>query len=121
MTMANDYEGKVKDFAVVIPVPTTIAKEQIHIGDMKVVDHLDGYTVPRLVEYSDENPCDTRRYKDDDFASDKKMEAEEPKEAQKGRARALGVTIEASYTVGEYDILILSAQQSDGLVTWLTE
>jgi hypothetical protein len=32
-----------------------------------------------------------------------------------------GVTIEASYDVGEYDVQILSAQQSDGLAAWLTE
>ena len=31
------------------------------------------------------------------------------------------MTIEAQYTVGEYDILILSAQQSSGLETWLRE
>ena len=37
------------------------------------------------------------------------------------RAQSLGVTIEAQYTVGEYDILILSAQQSSGLETWLRE
>ena len=37
------------------------------------------------------------------------------------RARALGVTIEATYTVGEYSILILSAQQSSGLETWLRQ
>ncbi len=37
------------------------------------------------------------------------------------RAKSLGVTIEAQYTVGEYDILILSAKQSDGLETWLVE
>ncbi|HEX3127847.1 MAG TPA: DUF2330 domain-containing protein, partial [Thermoanaerobaculia bacterium] len=37
------------------------------------------------------------------------------------RTRNLGVTIEATYTVGEYDILILSAKQSDGLETWLVE
>ncbi|MCB1739503.1 MAG: DUF2330 domain-containing protein, partial [Gammaproteobacteria bacterium] len=30
-------------------------------------------------------------------------------------------TIEAKYTVGEYDILILSAEQSEGLITWLSE
>ena len=34
-------------------------------------------------------------------------------------ARKSGVTIEARYTVGEYDILILSAKQSSGLMTWL--
>ncbi len=37
------------------------------------------------------------------------------------RERSLGVTIEARYTVGEYDILILSATQSSGLEQWLTE
>jgi hypothetical protein len=37
------------------------------------------------------------------------------------RAKSLGVTIEASYTVGEYDILILSAKESAGLETWLRE
>ena len=31
-----------------------------------------------------------------------------------------GVTVEASYDVGEYDVQILSAQQSDGLVAWLS-
>ena len=37
------------------------------------------------------------------------------------RREALGVRIEAQYTVGEYDILILSATQSTGLKTWLVE
>ncbi len=31
------------------------------------------------------------------------------------------MTIEATYTVGEYDILILSAKESGGLATWLTQ
>ena len=37
------------------------------------------------------------------------------------RAKSLGVTIEAQYTVGEYDILILSARESGGLETWLRD
>ncbi len=41
--------------------------------------------------------------------------------AVRDRAAALGVTIEASYTVGEYDILILSAKESSGLETWLRQ
>jgi hypothetical protein len=36
------------------------------------------------------------------------------------RSRNFGVTVEARYTVGEYDILILSAKESGGLATWLT-
>lgn len=41
--------------------------------------------------------------------------------ARPERERALGVTVEAQYTVGEYDILILSAKESAGLETWLSE
>ncbi len=47
------------------------------------------------------------------------VSAEAP--APKAAAKSLGVTIEAQYTVGEYDILILSAKESDGLETWLRE
>ena len=53
ITMVNDFKGDPKEFAVVIPVPTLIEKGQIHIGDKKIIDHLDAYTSPRLVEYHD--------------------------------------------------------------------
>jgi hypothetical protein len=119
MTMANDFQGDPKEFAVVIPVPTKIEREQIHIADKALIDHLDAYSAPRLVEYFDPDPC--MRYE----VMDRMMAAPPPASAgamKRGRdAKSLGVTIEASYTVGEYDILILSAKQSDGLETWLVE
>src|SRR3954454_21067170 len=57
LTMANDFKGDPKEFAVVIPVPTVLQKEQIHIGEKALLDHLDAYSAPRLVEYFDEDPC----------------------------------------------------------------
>src|SRR6202040_3964544 len=60
ITMASDYEGAPKEFAVVIPVPTFIERKQIGVVDMKTIDHIDAYTAPRLVEYSDEDPCAPR-------------------------------------------------------------
>ena len=57
LTMANDFEGDVKDFAVVIPVPTFIERGQINVADKALIDHLDAYTAPRLVEYFDPDPC----------------------------------------------------------------
>src|SRR2546430_8318051 len=62
MTMANDFEGEPKEFAVVIPVPTFLKREQIHVGEKALVDHLDAYSAPRLVEYFDSNPCERREY-----------------------------------------------------------
>src|SRR5882762_10563888 len=57
ITMASDYEGEPKEFAVVIPVPTFIERKQIGVVEPATVDHLDAYTAPRLVEYHDADPC----------------------------------------------------------------
>src|SRR3954466_13105819 len=62
MTMASDFQGDPKEFAIVIPVPTFLAREQIHVGDKALVDHLDAYSAPRLVEYFDPDPCERRRF-----------------------------------------------------------
>jgi hypothetical protein len=60
LTMASDFKGTPKEFAVVIPVPTFITREQIHVAERALIDHIDAYTAPRLVEYFDSDPC--RRY-----------------------------------------------------------
>ena len=49
LTMANDFRGDPKEFAVVVPVPTVLQKDQIHVGDKALVEHLDAYSAPRLV------------------------------------------------------------------------
>ena len=118
MTLANDFKGNVRDFAMVIPIPTFLQREQIHVTERALIDHLDAYTAPRLVEYFDENPCQRSRF-EELAASDSSARAPAIG-AMRQYAKSLGVRIEAQYTVGEYDILILSAQQSGGLVTWLT-
>jgi len=116
LTMANDFRGEPREFAVVIPVPTFIEREQIHVADKALIDHLDAYSAPRLVEYFDEDPCLYREY-----AAEAPATAGRLSRSNDGAARTLGVTIEAQYTVGEYDILILSAEESNGLETWLKE
>ncbi len=110
--MANDFQGDPKEFAIVVPVPTFLSREQIHVGERALLDHLDSYSSPRLVEYFDPDPC-------------RRMEVEASADMavarQAGHAQSLGVTVEARYTVGEYDILILSARESNGLETWLRQ
>jgi hypothetical protein len=120
LTMSNDFKGDLKEFAVVVPVPTVLQKGQIHVGDKALLDHIDAYSAPRLVEYFDEDPCRRTVY-DSPLSRAMMSGGAGAKEARADRARSLGVTIEAQYTVGEYDILILSAQQSNGLETWLRE
>jgi hypothetical protein len=118
ITMASDYQGEPKEFAVVIPVPTFIERKQIGVVEMKTIDHLDAFTAPRLVEYHDPDPCAPQL-----VARAMPMAAAPGVKTadQLGVVRYRGVTVEASYDVGEYDVLILSAKESDGLVNWLTD
>jgi len=119
MTMANDFQGSARDFAVVIPVPTKIERGQIHVAEKALIDHLDAYSSPRLVEYFDPDPCSPPMPMAQ-MAPAGVSESISVRDSA-SRAKSLGVTIEAKYTVGEYDILILSAKQSGGLETWLVE
>jgi hypothetical protein len=85
-----------------------------------IFDKLNKYSEPRLVEYYDENPCHPSVLYDMEV---KKMESVsiQANGISRKREKDLGVTIEEKYTVGEYDILILSAKESTGLKTWLTQ
>jgi hypothetical protein len=118
ITMASDYRGDAKEFALVVPVPTFIERKQIGVVDMKTIDHIDAYTAPRLVEYTDEDPCNPPP-----LPSPMAVAAASAGPVMLSAIVPThhGVTIEANYDVGEYDVLILSAKESDGLVSWLTE
>ena len=119
ITMSSDVSGNPRDFALVIPVPTTIQRDQVRLVQSQTVDHLDSFSVPRLVEYYDPDPCPPpydSRYR---YLAVPAPMAAPPSVAR--AANAQGVTVEASYSVGEYDILVLSALNSGGLLSWLND
>jgi hypothetical protein len=112
ISMRNDYRGEPTQFALVVPVPVVLKKDDVKILDAKIFTRLDDYSAPRLVEYHDDDPCDTRAY----------APAPPPAPAAAGSFAYVApqVKVEAFFTVGEYDIVILSAEESDALETWLT-
>jgi hypothetical protein len=118
ITMVSDFQGPVKDFAMVVPVPKVLARKEINVSDPSLIAKLDAYSAPRLVEYFDEDPCAPPM---EPAQSVTPSATQAPPARSEARDQALGVKVEAQYNVGEYDIVILSAEQSDGLETWLKE
>jgi hypothetical protein len=119
VTMSSDYEGSPSSFAMVVPVPTVIRRDAVRVIDPGLIGRVDNYSAPRLVEYFDPDPCAPQVMYD--AAPAGAMEDIVVTSQKRSSANALGVKIEAQYQVGEYDILVLSATQSNGLVTWLTQ
>ncbi len=123
ITMFNDFEGDTKDFAMVVPVPVILHKSDVKVIDQSLFQRLNDYSAPRLVEYYDQNPCIPARY------FEKALSGRVPGLAVVNEDEAVSekdkkdyhVKVEAQYLVGEYDIIILSAEESNGLKNWLTD
>ncbi len=120
LTMANDFQGAVKDFAMVVPVPVAIKKEQVHVGKRTTIEKLDAFSQPRLVEYFDPDPCEPPRPMAEDRVQSVAPAASAPQRAKKASGN-LGVTVEDRFKVNEYEIVILSAKESNGLEKWLRQ
>ncbi|MEZ4448184.1 MAG: DUF2330 domain-containing protein [Nannocystaceae bacterium] len=118
LLMQNNYQGPPQDFAMVVPVPVILQEESVKTLPHDVFGRVDQLTAPRLVEYWEQDPCAVDEYN----LQRKSSGGGGPlldRAKREGSADDLGVTIEAQFTVGEYQILILSAEDAAGLDTWL--
>ena len=113
LSMQNNYQGPLDDFAMVVPVPVVLMEDHVKTLDKTIFDKVDQLSAPRLVEYWELDPCDPGF--DDRFDS----AAGGPPQADNGGPDENGVVVEAEFKVGEYEIVILSASESTGLDTWL--
>ena len=118
LSMQNNYQGPPQDFAMVIPVPVVLQKENVKTLERDVFDRVDKLTAPRLVEYWEQDPCPKpSRFKYE------MMDAPGAVAVGSGGATGDGgggtVKVEARFAVGEYQIVILSATGSTALDNWL--
>ena len=113
LSMQNNYRGPTDDFALVIPVPVVLKKDNVKTLPKSVFARIDTLASPRLVEYYEEGDCGP--------PPPMAMAARTGSGGPTFGIRNSGVTIEAKFEVGEYEILILSAKEALGLETWLRE
>ena len=118
LSMQNNYQGPAEDFAMVVPVPVVLQKENVKTLPREIFTHVDQLSAPRLVEYWEQDPC-APIAKEEEKGAVASMAMPAP--GAGGGKDKLGVKIEAQFTVGEYQIVILSAKNSTGLDTWLRQ
>jgi MYXO-CTERM domain-containing protein len=121
LSMQNNYQGPPQDFAMVVPVPVILQEKDVKTLSREVFDRIDQLAAPRLVEYWEQDPCPPPE-PDYDYRKKSGMSKEDAMPVQEMSGPAdHGVRIEAKFTVGEYQILILSAEYSSGLDAWLRQ
>lgn len=112
LTLANDYEGDLTQFALVVPVPQVLGEDDVDVVEPDVFAALDLYSSPRRVAYE----CSDFR---SDTGSWGGMDGGGTVDTGSSGDTAGGVEVEAEFSAGEYDIVILSAEESGGLIDWL--
>lgn len=119
LSMQNNYQGPPENFAMVVPVPEVLKKKQVKTIQDSVFDRLDELTAPRLVEYWQKDPCERRVVKR--MATGGAAAAAPSTDSTEGAEVQDEVTVEAQFDVGEYEIVVLSAKESNALDTWLKQ
>jgi hypothetical protein len=123
LSMQNDYAGPPEDFALVVPVPVVLQRENVKTLEAGLFDRVDLMTAPRLVEYWELDPC--RYEEEEDSEADNKEGGTgtraKGEEGSMGRRFATQVKVEAKFAVAEYEVVILSATDALALDGWLKE
>jgi len=113
LSMQNNYRGPPENFALVVPVPVVLKKDQVKTLPRSVFARVDTLASPRLVEDYEPGPCPPVNYPSSAAFAEGGSGG--------GLPRDLGVKVEAKFEVGEYEIVILSAKDALGLEVWLKE
>jgi len=117
LSMQNNYKGPTEAFAMVIPVPVVLKEKDVKTLPPQVFQNVERMGAPRLVEYWEQDPCRPEPRYETRSMMVRAPSAAPPPSSKK--AEDLGVTVEAQFSVGEYQIVILSAKEATGLDTWL--
>ena len=112
LSMRNDYAGPPEAFAMVVPVPQVLSEDDVKTLPRDVFEKVEGLSAPRLVEYWEEEPYCPPVGESFGFGG---LGLSGVGSGGGGAA----VRIEAQFAVGEYDIVILGADDSAALETWL--
>ena len=120
LSMSNNYKGPLADFAMVVPVPVVLNKQDVRTLPPHIFKRLETLSAPRLVEYWEQDPC-VEQQQDKSGGTGTRHKGAEGMMGDPSRAGGYGVKIEAQFTVDEYDVVVLGAEQSDGLERWLID
>jgi hypothetical protein len=112
MTFKNEYEGNAAAFGLLVPVPVVLSEENVAVVDGALIDRLRLYTEPRQVEYF----CD-----DYTWWSSSSSGGGSGYSVDYSYPGTSTVEVLDQFLVGNYEIVILSAEQSTGLLAWLDE
>lgn len=123
LTLAADYEGDLADFALLVPLPTAVTEDDVHVVDPDLIARVDEYSSPRMVEYTCDDVLSAERDTTPLIGCGGASKDASVYSSADAALSYGGVTVdvEAYFVEGEYTVAVLSAEESEGLMGWLDQ
>lgn len=113
-TFTSDFESSSDEVVLIVPVPEMIKPSQVTMVSMDLINAIDQYTSPRLIEYVDFDPCDKKSVKRPDNITDKSFTTIEDD-------KAIGLKIDEKKVATNIEVIPLTSKESVGLEFWLRD
>lgn len=122
LTFQNDYLGPARDFALIVPVPVVLDPSDVRTLHASVLELVEHAAAPRMVELWQQDPCATTPGAGSDTeATLSSATSTQGFAAGAPRPEPANVRVESEFQVGEYDMVVLGASDSEQLETWLRD
>ena len=124
LTLAADVEGDATDFALLMPIPDVLTAEDVTLVDPNLVEVVTTYGSPRAVVYTCDDALEVSGPNlpigcaGNIGCSDTALSLGG---GVVGEDAANTVVVESAFTVGGYELVVLSAEQSADLWSWLDQ
>ncbi|MCB9687811.1 MAG: DUF2330 domain-containing protein [Alphaproteobacteria bacterium] len=131
LTMANDFEGDVEEFGLLVPVPAGFDAASVVVPDAGALETLDVYSGPRVVGYTCEQVWDGQVHRNESQYSAGGCSGTGTTRVETtttttgvtttslSDAELRDVIVKSRATVGAYELAVVAADDTEGLQEWL--
>jgi MYXO-CTERM domain-containing protein len=120
VTVAADYHGPMKPFALVLPVPKDVTLADVKVLKGAAMNHLEALTAPRFHVFWEQDPCDPGPV-EQEWQRDLTVKGARAMGKQKlmDIPRKLKIETEAAFEEGGYTFELAPGGSADALINWL--
>lgn len=125
VTVHPDYEGPLRAFAVIVPIPKDVTKERITTLKREYGDRVAQVSAPKFAEFWEMDPCDTETPHEQEWERDLTVKDETgflgtvKTDSSKKVAKEMLLDVEAKQKSGEYKEIFIGG--ADEVKKWLSD
>ena len=108
LTVTSNFDTSATNFALVIPVPSTVKTANIRYVDYETLNKLDNYTSPRLIEYIDYDPCNPESLKRPPIVTTQSFTTID-------MDKAIALETDSPQIISTSNVIILTSKESIGI------